>query len=185
MPGIVINRLKLVYWPIPKCACTTIKTRIAEYEQIPIPPGPGGIHTAPFRWTVKSIKGFLDVAVVRHPLERVVSLWREKVGPDHPPPLGLDPAVFGRFPLAFYDGMPLSLFIAAIGNIGLKSADPHWAPQHTQFPTGAKLFKLEDIGRFLGAKLNVTVAPRVETSLDLERSVQFYYGRDYVSLGYD
>lgn len=197
MPGIVIEPIKAVYWPIPKCACTSLKARIAEFlgyddsdPQFP--------HEAPFQWTEDPIEGFEDFAIVRHPLDRLHSLWVNKIAPGHP--IGwdyeneMDMNVFGRHLHYFRSRMTFGDFCAAIVSIPVEDADPHWAPQSGQFPESCAIIKMEDAGvlmRLLLPHMNVTEEPRdwksdfARINPAAEDRVWDYYEEDLSYLEYD
>jgi hypothetical protein len=189
MPGIVIEPLKSVYWPIPKNACTALKRRIALLLGFPDPPNP---HDAPFTYADFTLPGYEDFAIVRHPLARIYSLWANKLAPGHPvaPDFvdNIDPHVFSPFPWVFRDGMSFDAFLQAIISIPVGSADPHWAPQVTQMPPKTKFYRIEDVGtllRLAAPAENTSVYPETPpVGRELARLVRAYYAEDFSVFGY-
>lgn len=192
MPGIVIEPRKLVYWPIPKCACTAIKVAIAQQLGLEFT----NPHTAPFTWTDAPIPGYQDFAVVRHPAIRLYSLWINKLAPGHPvgPKMreagGMDLAVFGRHLDRFRDGMGFDEFVREVVEIPYDQADPHWAPQSRQAPLEARPVKLEDAGLLLRAitgQLNASeydVEWVAKYGTQTWRLIRDYYAEDFARFGY-
>jgi hypothetical protein len=186
MPGIVIEQLKMVYWPIPKCVCTSIKGHVAKIEGITQSiEGGSWPHNAAFRWTSDSIPGYVDFALVRNPVDRFCSLWKNKIGPNRNPK-ELDTAVFDRSK-GFHVDMPIWKFLLTIRRIPLSLADPHWLPQTKQVPIRAKWVRMEDVLPLLKLVLPiVNVSPAVPCSLskkDKENLIT-YYAQDFTRFGY-
>lgn len=196
MPGIVLESKRLVYWPIPKNASTSIKWALAKMMGIS-PPVNGVIHDAPFTWTRDPISGYRDIALVRHPLHRLFSLWANKIKEGHPVGPGyvdgLDQAVFGRWRDRFRSGMPFEEFVQSIFSIAPAEADPHWAIQSSQVPKGAVIYRMDREADDYLLRLLLPIENISSPSVgdwrkafppDLYRSVSSYYWEDLERFGY-
>jgi hypothetical protein len=150
MPGIIIENLKTVYWPIPKNASSSIKRRILEIER-KHPYFPSNIHDPEFyKWTNDPIEGYQNFAIVRHPIQRLYSLWKNKIREPHPIGVNyvddLDLNVFGNYLSLFRSGMSWADFVYAILRTS-NNPDPHWATQISQIPNGCEIsiYRMESI----------------------------------------
>ena len=190
MPGIVIEPRKLVYWPVPKCACTALKTAVAASLSLTYI---GNVHAAPFTWTPDPIPGYENFAVVRHPATRLYSLWVNKIAAGHPIGAryvdGMDVDVFGRFMERFRNGMPFEAFVRTALEIPPTEADPHWAPQAGQVPTVATWCRLEDaepLMRLLFPALNQSHyrMPWADAYQSTWSLITSYYVEDFARFGY-
>src|SRR5690606_4579099 len=121
---------------VPKNACTTLKTYFAdllglEYEVV---------HDAPFEYTndFNSYPDYFHFAVVRHPLNRLYSLYKDKINSEKVNTEcfteGVQNIVFRDFMDKFWAGMGFNDFCKSISSIPYHLADPHYAPQYTQLP---------------------------------------------------
>lgn len=193
MPGIVIRELGIVYWPIPKNACTAIKTKIAQIQNLAFHPK-GWPHTAPFEWTADTVPGLKNIVLVRNPIERFISLWINKIMPGHPIGgddyvNGLDMSVFRNFPRIRSD-MPFLRFARECFKIPFHQADPHWARQTDQFPSGTKIYRMEEetwLLKCLFPRMNVNPSidlPEFHSRDFLSRAVNFYR-QDLIQLNYN
>lgn len=158
MPGIVLDKQKIVYWPIPKNANSALKIRIAELLGLDWEPRTGkGVEAAPFKKTDLPIEGYKNVAIVRHPGARLYSLYANKI-------LLNIMGIFAPYPRKFWQGMSFDSFVEAIINIPMDDADPHFALQSSQLPleTIARCvtYKLEDVAPLLGMLINKTNATK-------------------------
>lgn len=136
MRGIILHEQKLVYWYIEKCACTAIKTFIANKLGLLY----DNVHTAPFELTNKSIEGYINIAILRDPFDRLLSLYCEKINGGK-----IDDNVFGRWPDKFMAGMSYYDFIEAILSIPIEEADPHFAPQTRLIPDDCEIYNYDII----------------------------------------
>ena len=205
--GILIPDKKLVYFYIPKCACTSLKAFLARHLKLKfIDP-----HAAPFDYIppsrVADYHGWTSFALVRHPLDRLVSLYRDKIRPGYRGwgfKAGVEQFVFGKYQ-GFHEKMSFEQFATMCMDIPPGSSDYHFAPQwgqisHDGEPAVQHLFKMENMEPFLAfltdRGLNVEtlyhsnptkrMGPWEDryTSELRERAVE-YYRDDMKQFGYD
>ncbi len=139
MTGAVIQSAGLHYFAIPKCACSTMKQIFAWWEHKPIPPDE--LHILK-HWKMAEYdpaSTLIPVAVIRHPLERIASCWREKIM-DHSP--GNMYGGFNRWPNRFWPQMPLGAFVDSVCTISDEHADNHFKSQHCFVPDDPRLILL-------------------------------------------
>lgn len=131
--GILIPDKKLIYVFIPKCACTSLKAFFADHLGLEYT----NPHIAPFRKIrVNELpqyhaQGWDSFTLVRHPLDRLVSLYRDKIRPGFRGkgfPDGVERIVFGGFD-GFHENMTFSEFAFKCMNIPPSFADSHFLPQ--------------------------------------------------------
>ena len=145
--GIVISEVQAIYYYIPKCACTSLKKLIADFQGIQY----ANIHTAPFSkippnewWKYKSWTHF---AIVRNPFDRLYSLYRDKLRPGTTAPGfvdGVDHAVFGG--TGVHASMTFEEFALYVTTI--QDPDPHYAPQSRLLPQSdgvLEIIRFEDL----------------------------------------
>jgi len=150
MSGIVIHSRRVVYWQIPKAACTAIKHYLCSVLGNP---NPGNPHDEQlYTWTNKVIKEYYNFALVRNPFSRLYSLWKNKVR-DSLDIHVFDPKRHRRYGIV--QGMPFDAFIRAILSIPLDRADIHYLPQHCQLPQGVTCIHMEDVQAFMRGILPV------------------------------
>lgn len=174
---------RLVYFPIPKVACTSVKTVLWALE--PKTPrerlaqvfGPKqDVHhhpnyqTVPYDAGFSAPDGYETVALIRDPVLRLRSAWSNKVNAD----------AFDRWNQSFaikQAGLPLnpdfSTFLENFDAYTLLSRSarlhtrPHWLYLGPDFSTIDHLFKLEDSAAFfamLGERSGRPVAPSFENT---------------------
>lgn len=165
--GIVIDKLKCVYWYIPKNACTSFKTffgRIVGADFDPNTRNPErNAHGIEFKMIYPSeaarYSGYLHFAVVRDPLRRLYSLYRNKIHPDKRNTAhcenGVEKYVFGRWKNRFWGDMEFWEFAEAIAEIPTQDADPHFAPQYLLLSNSGgivanRIVKMESLQRDAG-----------------------------------
>lgn len=183
MAGIVLHDRRVVYWQIPKAACTTIKRHLCHVLGIPAPVNPHNVDL--YTWTDSVIEGYYNFAIVRNPFSRLYSLWKNKVK-DY-----LDVNVFDKYhrKIGIFEGMSFDAFIGRIIAIPLNRADIHYAPQCIQLPPEVTCVHMENIHAFM-----MGVFP-VENSSGLDNwrhaytpktvaQVVKYYINDFKRFGY-
>lgn len=126
----------MVYWYIPKNACTSLKIFFAELMSLEYS---GLVHDAPFEYThdENSFPEYFHFGVVRNPFTRVISLWKNKVLKE---PItndayenGIERTVLGKYSDRFNAGMNLYEFSSMLSTLPLLS-DPHFCPQCLLLP---------------------------------------------------
>ena len=148
--GIVIPPAGIVYWYVPKCACTSLKAFFADVMGLSY----DDPHAAPFQvigdGQLAPYWHWDHIAVVRHPLDRLVSLYRDKIRPGHRGrgfPAGVDEFVFGKYGDEFREDMDFPAFARAC--MRQENGDAHFTPQSPQVPDWCAVFNLEDMGRLI------------------------------------
>lgn len=138
--GIVLHPLKMVYWYIPKVACTTLKTYFADRCGLPYDKSdPMSVHD--YCWNhwekvSKPIPEYFNFAYVRNPFNKLESLYWDKIVNNY------SELVFERFG-GFYKNMPFDKFCERIIKISHKKADIHFMPQSFLIPQDVNIFFLE------------------------------------------
>lgn len=156
-----------------KVASSSILSAIKNYLEIPdgptfpivkegyadpsgIPTSGQGLHTAPFPRTETPLKGYKNLAVVRHPLARLYSLYMEKVfNASNKYPGGIDRTAFpeNKYPKMFIRNQHFDNFIDKVEYALMhpKKFGPnlHLETQSSQIPEGVKALKVEEVGPLL------------------------------------
>lgn len=193
MAGIIVPPLQLVYWPIPKNACTSLKRHFARI--LGIAKKSPNIHRAPFARTQEPLEGFRDLVVVRNPFSRLYSLWVNKIAEGHPTSPhfvdDLDVHVFKYCMTEIKSGMSFESFVYVILNDSIPR-DPHWAPQSIQIPmTVTSYHKMEHISNIMGLFLprenasHITVPWIDAYTPELMSFVHNYYREDFQRFQYE
>lgn len=138
--GIVLHKRKMVYWYLPKVACTTLKTYFANELGLVIPYKNGtemDIHGQDigFVLTDTIIDDYYNFALVRNPYDRVMSLYSQKIYKE------VDRKVFPDEDI-FYVGMPFNLFLERIAKI--KDKERHYKPQSEMLHYAIHIHKMEN-----------------------------------------
>ena len=140
--GIILHQHKIVYWVVPKCGCTSIKAWVARNLDISLKGKENkDLHDLPFERTYSwnAYPNYFHFAVVRPALERLYSLWKDKVKPEERNNLlyerGLERGVLARFYPRMYAGMPFYEFVNVVCATPYSEADPHFLPQHMLRPS--------------------------------------------------
>lgn len=184
MPGIVVHPLQVVYWPIPKNACTTLKTYFAGLLSLDYS---GIVHDAPFEWTRNPITNYYNFSIIRHPVNRLYSLFKNKIipgkGTNEMYLNGAERAVFERYGY-FHGAMSFDEFVSAI--LRVNDPDPHFARQCDQIPDGVNIFKLEEalLFRILLPKLNSSGAYGMNIKPETKGLIYEHYREDFIKYGY-
>lgn len=120
---IVALKSNFIYLPIPKVACSSIKSAIAYFENIPLKNNDPHQTNFPIVSLQDTYSSSLpSFAFVRHPISRLYSCWKDKVR------FNLTKE-FQRFD-SFYSGMPFEAFVKAVMRIPDDMADGHFRSQH-------------------------------------------------------
>ena len=198
---IYIPHLKLVYYPIPKVACTSIKTSIAKVCNLPA--------KHPHEWFYTSNKFFcvakkgmeitnpnkgdkFRFAFVRNPFDRLVSCWANKVGSKR----GKDKTL-PKLPR----NISFEKFVDYVINVKPQQANVHVRPQYNFLNMKVVDFfgRFETINKDWGtvcSMLNIkTPLPHRQISNhahystyytdDLREKISLYYKKDLECFGYD
>lgn len=187
MTGIIIPSRRLIFWSIPKNACSAIKAAIVKAEGLEVPEG-RPVHYANFKFTDRPIDGLRGFVIFRDPVSRFYSLWKNKfstgapLGPGHRE--HVDRAVFRKWPERFWNRMNLRELIDSVRSIPKAQADPHFAPQLGQFPNNATVIRYEaaePLMRLVLPDLNTStgkrdVRPFVSDSV--RRKIEAHYAED-------
>lgn len=182
MPGIVVHQSKVVYWFIPKNACTTLKTYFADLMGIKYTI----VHDAPFEITRQVIPGYFNFAIIRHPVPRLWSLYKDKLKPDGRTDEyydnGVHRIVLQKFGI-FHKGMTFDEFVSAV--ISIKEPDDHFGLQCYQIPKEVELFKLENTLLFkIFPKRNATEPPGYIPPETIGKIIN-HYREDFLRFQYE
>ena len=182
MEGIVIHQHKVVYWQVPKAACTAVKGHFCNVLGLNI--DEKDIHSASnFEWTSVPVKDYFNFALVRNPFSRLYSLWCNKVTPE------IDEFVFpkgGRV----RQGMSFADFVRIVLKIPHNRANAHYALQSSLIPEGVQAIRIEECGGLLRGLLplrNYTGAGehwKGAYTPELIKPVYQYYKRDFIQFRY-
>ena len=152
--GILIPDRKMVYWFIPKCACTTMKTVIAHHLGLEVPEAWKKVHGLPFRFIhhgqAVQYRDWQHFTVVRHPMRRTLSLFNNKIFRDgrtiRRVKDGVTQPIFSNYGSLFYADMSFPDFVRAICRVLDNRADPHIKAMAKQLPyIHIKVFKSEEM----------------------------------------
>jgi hypothetical protein len=186
MPGIVIASKKLVYWPVPKNACTTLKKYFATLEGLTYSDNES-VHGAAFRYTEHVLPDYLNFAYCRNPYNRLVSLYKQKILPkpinDSLHINGVQRIVFARHMDMFRGGMSFPEFVDSICRI--TDPDPHFDLQTSQIPPGIVVYKVET-DLFLRTLEVHNPSRQVDVPFDghTHSRIVKHYLPDYIRFGY-
>ncbi len=154
---ILLDPYKAVYVEVPKVACTSIKTALAQVLGMEVTGGnPHDIDwPTPQRAPSQSIPlfpGLFTFAFVRNPWDRLVSCYRDKIGGevDRYTYFTIRAGVancFARFD-AIIAGMSFDEFVGAVASISDEEADAHFRSQYTFLANDDGHITLDFVGRF-------------------------------------
>jgi len=155
---ILLERHRAVYVEIPKVACTSIKTVLAELVGVDLSETAGNPHEA--RWPTPPpasgagpmFPGLFAFAFVRNPWDRLVSCYRDKIlgEVDGFTYFTIRPGVancLARFE-AFVAGMAFDEFVRAVASIPDEDADAHFRSQHSFVTDDDGRLAVDFIGRY-------------------------------------
>ena len=177
------DQYKLIYYSVPKVACTTIKTCIAALEKIETKHL--GVHQknqAMKRLTIKEsyahrYKNYYRFSFVRDPWDRLFSCYRNKIY--DPPrffsksnPYHNEKGEFKDFIRRYGDigfrNMQFEDFVNFVVKIPDHLCDPHFLPQHYFF----EIEKLDFLGRFENFQSDIcTVLKKVAPGFDADHII--------------
>ena len=133
--GIVWREKKLIYFFIPKNGCTTLKQVFAKGQGMK---GYSSPHSAPFHYIGPgrqvNFTDYTSFAVIRNPLDRLLSLYLDKIRPGYKGwgfHKGVESFVFGKYK-GFDQDMSFEEFANACMGIQIQDANTHWTPQWRQ-----------------------------------------------------
>jgi hypothetical protein len=146
-PAIVVHALKLLYVPVAKAACSSVKFALLGPLGIKPPDPWWKIHSVDFPTVTPAECRELQAhrydcfTVVRHPLDRLYSCWVSKFHPDRFRDLEQHHDVLRL-------GMSFPEFVAALEGIDLRTANEHIRPQSVILAPGrAKVLSFENVNR--------------------------------------
>lgn len=150
--GIVLARYRAVYIPIPKVACTSLKTVFAGVLDLQ-----GDVHRG-MAWPevrldelVTNLDGLFVFAFVRNPWDRLLSCYRSKIDPARPDSAFYRDGVeinFWKYGDLFRGHMTFREFVRAAAAVPEEQADMHFSSQHVHVfdPNGHRL--VDFLGHF-------------------------------------
>lgn len=206
--GIVVRPAHLVYFFIPKAACSSLKKVFADFLQLPIHQNSYNVHAVNFETIQPAAMGnfqeYQAIAVVRNPYSRLWSLYSNKIKASRSIKNlyvrnGVESAVFSKYGQKFYGGMTFAQFVDAIVSVPYASADPHFCPQHLQLqyiePMVFKMEAIKTLEQYLNAKGVAGKLPhrnkwsrgdwREQYTPEIAAKVNAYYKEDFQKYGYD
>lgn len=157
--AILLEPYRAAYVEIPKVACTSIKTALAEILGISLESTGGDPHCVDWPTATMSSSrsgllypGLFAFAFVRNPWDRLVSCYRDKIRGEvegytsfsNRPGVANCLARFGTF----VPGMSFADFVAAVGSIPDEDADEHFRSQHTFVTNPQGKIGVDFLGRF-------------------------------------
>ncbi len=140
--NILIVPLRVIYFPIPKVACSSIKKIFADYLGLyyDLEDIDDSVHEAPFPYAVREeiasakYDDYFKFAFVRNPWDRLYSCYKSKVMPDPKIQVrGFTNGVFDgfrKFGNQFRAGMSFAEFVQAVLTIDDADADEHFRSQY-------------------------------------------------------
>lgn len=136
--GIIWNEKKLIYLFIPKNGCTSLKKVFADGQGLTYHTP----HDAAFQKCTpamaRAMEGYHTFAVVRNPMARLVSLYRDKIRPGYRGwgfRAGVEEFVLAPYGI-FHKEMSFPEFANRCLDISLANANEHWKPQARQIRAG-------------------------------------------------
>ncbi len=161
---IALHDYKVLYFAIPKVACSSLKSLCADLLKVTLPPDvwkPELFHTSKFDHLINKgqillrkadlpdYSNYWSFAFVRNPWDRLVSCYCEKIRNDGDPENFINGISKVLVPYGtFKGGMTFEEFVNAVVEIPEEEAEPHFRSQYTFLlnPRGQSLVQF--IGRF-------------------------------------
>lgn len=131
--NVLVDAHQLIYFELPKNACTSMKTQLAEVLNLPKRPDfPWYIHrdnnytfpAATQKEVLTKYQDYLRFAIIRNPWERLVSCYKDKIFYKDE-----DNTYFIRTNPQFSKGMPFDEFVDLVATIPDHLADFHFCSQ--------------------------------------------------------
>lgn len=162
---IAVHDYKIIYFPIPKVACSSLKSACVDLLKIQLPSDAwkaDAFNTSNYdhlfnksnflvkKKDVVKLPNYWSFAFVRNPWDRLVSCYSEKIRKDGDPENFTNGVSKVLIPYGvFKSGMPFSDFARAISEIPDRESDPHFRSQYTFICSGKSCRPMVDfIGRF-------------------------------------
>lgn len=143
--AILLPAQKLLYVPVPKVANRSIKAALAAAAGLPFTEEKEpDFQTVPLT-AVPHLTDYFRFTFVRHPLDRLVSCYAQKVVL-YARQLQM-PLLFWRYGRRFWPEMSFAEFVTAVAGIPDGRADRHFRSQHTFVYQGGKPI-VDFVGRF-------------------------------------
>jgi hypothetical protein len=153
---LLFPKYKLIYFSVPKAACTSIKTALLSLEGIENTTGQlGFVHSkdAPFTWVrykerariFEEYPDYFKFAFVRNPWDRLVSFYSDKIV-ERTQRYG--ELIDDYINLGFSKDMDFETCVRHICNIDDEKADIHFRSQHTLILANKNIDRLDFIGHF-------------------------------------
>jgi hypothetical protein len=150
--NILLHEYKAIYVSIPKAACTSLKTVLADLLGLE-----GSVHFAarfpqvPKEDIKRKFPDYFVFTFVRNPWDRVLSCFLSKIttpGDDGPGWRNGVEFSFWKYGDVFYGGMSFSEFVKAIASIRDDQADIHFASQYLHVTDSSGRLLADCVGRF-------------------------------------
>jgi hypothetical protein len=155
--GIILHDRKVIYFPIPKVACSSLKYVCAELLNIDTSLTPNRIHDIEFPTVTSSellkFDDYWKFCFVRNPWDRVVSCFKEKIKEDENFTGNTNSFVNGVHKGLLEYGifkakMTFEEFAIAVASIPDSKSDPHFRSQHTFITNNKGKLLVDFIGKF-------------------------------------
>ncbi len=155
--NILLKDKKAIFFPIPKNACSSIKSRLIAFvilkKNINFSAGKLSVHDFPFPYTKRSLlnrdyKDYFKFALVRNPWARLVSCYKNKIQ-NVSPNFSINgiSKIFHRYKGLFWKGMSFEAFVESICSIPDLDADKHFQSQLFQLTNDSCELLVNYIGR--------------------------------------
>jgi hypothetical protein len=182
------------YVNVPKAACTSIQTAISSHRNVAIAASP---RTCGVLRIVK-LQHLHWFTVVRHPCDRLVSLWADYLTPPYPrESLAANPE------LSHFVGWSFGSFARAIARHDPRRTNAHYAPQtdllhYNSQPLAAQVLRFESLSddwAELSDRFGIPALPHLRKSdhlpwqemytPELAQMVRHRYADDFRNYGYE